>query len=154
MVEVNRGDAPLGADRFYTLVKGNFYDGARFFRVVPGFIVQFGIAGDPKVHKSRDIRFQDDPVKATNARGTLSFATAGPNTRTTQMFINLADNPRLDGMGFSAFGKVVTGMDVVDRIYSGDGEGPEQPRIEAEGNAYLEKAFPKLDFIKSAKIAN
>lgn len=154
VVEVNRGDAPLGADRFYTLVKGNFYDGARFFRVVPGFIVQFGIAGDPKVHKSRDIRFQDDPVKATNARGTLSFATAGPNTRTTQMFINLADNPRLDGMGFSAFGKVVTGMDVVDRIYSGDGEGPEQPRIEAEGNAYLEKAFPKLDFIKSAKIAN
>ena len=153
-VEVNRTDAPLGADRFYNLVTSHFYDGARFFRVVPGFVVQFGIAGDPKVNKSQDIKFQDDPVKTTNKKGTLSFATAGPNTRTTQMFINLADNPRLDGMGFAAFGKVVSGMDVVDQIYSGYGEAPEQPRIEAEGNAYLEPAFPKLDFIKTAKIAN
>lgn len=153
VVEANRADAPLGVDRFYALVKDKFFDGARFFRVVPGFVVQFGIAADPKATKKWDVKFQDDPVKVSNTRGTLTFATAGPNTRTTQLFINLGDNQRLDRDGFSTFGKVVSGMDIVDKIYSGDAEGPEQPRIEQEGNAYLEKAFPKLDYVRTARLA-
>ena len=154
VVEVTRSLAPHGADRFYTLVKNGYFDGARFFRVVPGFVVQFGMAADPKVNKVWDTPIQDDPVKVVNERGTLVFAaTSQPNSRTTQMFINLVDNPRLDGMGFSPFAKVVSGMEAVDAINSEYREMPDQGRIGEEGNTYLEKEFPNLDFIKTAKIA-
>jgi peptidyl-prolyl cis-trans isomerase A (cyclophilin A) len=159
VIEVHRDWAPLGADRFYTLLKSGYFDGARFFRVLPGFMAQFGIAGDPKVTaKWKDANLQDDPVKQSNTRGMLSFATAGPNTRTTQMFINTADNSRLDGQGFSPIGRVVEGMDVVDHFYSGYGEGapegrgPAQPLVEEQGNEYLEKNFPQLDSIKKATV--
>ncbi len=159
VVEVHRDWAPLGADRFYNLVKNGFFNNARFFRVISGFMVQFGINADPKVSAVwRDANINDDPVKQSNTRGMITFATRGPNTRTTQMFINYADNNRLDGMGFAPFGQVVSGMNVVDALYSGYGEGaprgagPEQGRIQSEGNAYLTKEFPKLDYIKSATI--
>lgn len=153
VVEVTKADAPLGADRFYTLVRNKYFDGARFFRVVPGFVVQFGIAADPNLTKTWDVKLKDDPVKGTNARGTISFATSGADTRSTQLFINLGDNQRLDAQGFSPFGKVVSGMQAVDQIYSAYGDQPQQPRIEQEGNAYLEKDFPNLDYIKTARIA-
>lgn len=156
---VTRDWSPLGADRFYTLVKTGFYDGARFFRVLPGFVVQFGIAADPAVTaKWRDANLADEPVKQSNKRGTITYAKGGPNTRTTQVFINLADNARLDSDGFSAFGAVNQGMEVVDQFYSGYGEGapngtgPAQNRAEADGNAYLIREFPKLDYIKKATI--
>ena len=160
VVEVHRDWAPRGADRFYNLVKNGFYDNARFFRVIEGFMVQFGINGDPNVAGAwRDADIKDDPVKQSNERGTITFATAGPNTRTTQVFINFGDNAGLDGQGFSPFGKIVSGMEVVDSLYGGYGEGapngngPDQGRIQSQGNAYLEQDFPKLDFIKSATIA-
>ena len=159
VIEVNRDWAPRGADRFYNLVKNGFFDNARFFRVIEGFMVQFGINGDPAIASVwRDADIKDDPVKQSNARGTITFATAGPNTRTTQVFINFADNAPLDGQGFSPFGKVVSGMEVVDSLYGGYGEGapngngPDQGRLQQQGNAYLEKDFPKLDFIKTATI--
>jgi peptidyl-prolyl cis-trans isomerase A (cyclophilin A) len=159
-VEVTRSLAPNGADRFYNLVRSGYFTDIEFFRVVSGFMCQFGIHGDPKVAAAwRTANIPDDPVKGSNARGAITFATAGPNTRTTQLFINLVDNARLDGMGFSPFGKVIDGMDVVDKIFSGYGEGaprgagPDQGRIQQEGNAYLKKDFPKLDYIKSAAIA-
>ena len=159
VVEVTRAWSPRGADRFYNLVKYHFFDGAAFFRVLPGFVAQFGISPRPDVaHVWEDAKILDDPVTQTNARGTLTFATAGPNTRTTQLFINLADNTNLDSMGFSPFGKVVSGMDVVDKFYSEYGEGapngngPDQGRIQHEGKAYLEKSFPLLDTIKIAVI--
>ena len=159
VVEVYRGWAPNGADRFYNLVKNGFFDDARFFRVLEGFMAQFGINGDPKISAVwRDANIQDDPVKQSNVRGNLSFATAGPNTRTTQVFINFGDNAGLDGQGFSPFGKVVSGMEVVDSLYNGYGEGapggqgPNQGQVQMQGNAYLEKAFPKLDYIKKATI--
>ena len=151
-VDVTRVSAPLGVDRFYNLVKAKYFDGARFFRVVPGFVVQFGLAADPKLTAAWDVQFPDDPVLVSNKRGTLTFATAGPDTRTTQLFINLGNNERLDAQHFSAFGRVVEGMDVVDQIYSGDGQNPKQDRIESEGNAYLQKEFPNLDYIKTATI--
>jgi peptidyl-prolyl cis-trans isomerase A (cyclophilin A) len=152
-IEVNRADAPVGADRFYTLVKNHYFDGARFFRVVPGFVVQFGLAGDPAVIKKWDVPIQDETPKTSNVRGTLTFAASSmPNSRTTQMFINLGDNPRLDGLGFAPIGKVVGGMENADQIYSGDGENPQQDQIQAQGNAYLAKEFPNLDYIKSARI--
>lgn len=153
VVRVTRDWAPRGADRFYSLVKNGFFDGCRFFRVVPGFMVQFGIHGDPKVSKAwLNAKINDDPVKETNGRGTISFATSGPHSRTTQVFINFADNGRLDGMGFSAFGRVIEGMDVVDHIYAAYKERPNQSMIQAQGNAYLNAAFPKLDFIKKATV--
>ncbi len=153
VIEVTRENAPNGADRFYNLVKAKYFDGARFFRVVPGFMVQFGLAADPAVSKAWDVPIPDDPVKVSNVRGTVTFAaTSAPNSRTTQLFINYADNSRLDGMRFAPFGKVVSGMENVDQIYSGDGENPIQGRIESEGNAYLEKEFPNLDYIKTARI--
>ena len=159
VLTVNRQWAPIGADRFYTLVKSGFYDGARFFRVLPGFVVQFGIAADPAVTaKWRDTNLRDDPVTQTNRRGTITYATGGPNTRTTQVFINVADNARLDSDGFAPFGEVTQGMDVVSQLYSGYGEGapggagPAQDRAEAEGNAYFVREFPKLDYIKKATI--
>jgi len=159
VIEVNRDWAPNGADRFYNLVKNGFYDNARFFRVLEGFMVQFGINGDPDIAGAwRQADIKDDPVKQSNQRGTVTFATGGPDTRTTQVFINFADNAPLDGQGFSPFGKVVAGMDVVDALYGGygegppDGTGPDQGRLQQEGNAYLQTAFPKLDFIKTATI--
>jgi len=159
VVEVTRAWAPLGADRFYNLVKNHFFDGAAFFRVLPGFVAQFGLSARPEVSRAwANAKIQDDPVTQSNLTGYLTFATAGPNTRTTQLFINLADNRNLDDMGFAPFGKVVEGMDVVRQFYSGYGEGapggrgPDQGRITNEGKAYLDKEFPQLDSIKVAMI--
>jgi cyclophilin family peptidyl-prolyl cis-trans isomerase len=156
MVQVTRQWSPQGADRFYNLARGHFYDNTAFFRVVPGFVVQFGIAEKPAVSAAwKHTEIQDDPVLQTNKRGYLSFATAGPNTRTTQVFINLKDNPRLDGMGFSPFAVVEgNGMNVVEMMYEGYGDnaGPEQDKIETQGTPYLKKGWPKLDYIKSASI--
>jgi peptidyl-prolyl cis-trans isomerase A (cyclophilin A) len=158
-VEVTRSLAPNGADRFYNLVRSGYFKDIEFFRVIPGFMCQFGIHGDPNVAAAwREARISDDPVKAGNLRGAISFATGGPNTRTTQLFINYADNSRLDGMGFSPFGKVTAGMEVVDKINgeygesSPHGKGPDQGRVQEQGNAYLKKDFPNLDYIKSATI--
>ena len=152
-VQVTRAWAPVGADRFYNLVKNGFFDGTRFFRVVPGFVVQFGLSGDPAISARWHLAsIPDDPVQQHNTRGTITFATAGPNTRNTQLFINYADNLNLDGMGFSPFGNVVDGMGVVDRIYAGYGERPDQGLIEGRGTAYLASQFPKLDSIAKATI--
>jgi peptidyl-prolyl cis-trans isomerase A (cyclophilin A) len=160
VIEVTRAWAPNGADRFYNLVKNGFYDDVRFFRVIPNFMAQFGIHGTPSVAAAwRNAQIKDDPVKESNRRGYVTFATAGPNTRTTQLFINFGDNGALDKQGFAPFGRVTSGMDIVDKIYSGYGEGaprgkgPEQGRVQSEGNAYLTKDFPRLDYIKSATIA-
>lgn len=154
VVEVHREWAPLGADRFYTLVNGKFFDNARFFRVIPGFMAQFGLNASPAVNaKWKEDSIQDDPVTQNNTRGMVTFATAGANTRTTQLFINFGDNSRLDAQGFAPFGKVISGMEVVDRINAEYGEQPDQGRIQTEANAYLEKEFPRLDYIKTARIA-
>ena len=158
-VEVTRDWAPRGADRFYELIQARLYDNCRFFRVVPRFVVQFGINGDPSVSRLwTQMRIPDDPVLQSNRKGTLSYAKSGPATRTTQVFINLADNARLDSMGFAPFGKVASGMEVIEGLYKlyGDappaGVGPLQDRIQLEGNAYLERYFPRLDFVKTARI--
>jgi peptidyl-prolyl cis-trans isomerase A (cyclophilin A) len=158
VIKVTRDWAPLGADRFYNLARNGFYDDCRFFRVIAGFMAQFGIHGDPAISaKWKAARIKDDPVKEGNKRGRVSFAMAGPNSRTTQLFINFKDNDWLDGSGFAAFGEVTEGMDVVDKLYSGYGEGeptgkgPSQPRIQAEGTKYLEE-FKRLDILKSARI--
>ena len=160
-IEVTRSLATNGADRFYNLVRSGYFTDVAFFRVIPGFMCQFGIHGDPRVSaKWREATIPDDPVKGSNTRGTITFATAGPNTRTTQLFINYGDNSRLDGDGFAPFGKVSAGMDVVDKINGEYGEGapggrgPDQGRIQMEGNAYLKKDFPNLDYIKSATIVS
>jgi peptidyl-prolyl cis-trans isomerase A (cyclophilin A) len=154
IVEVHRDWAPQGVDRFYQLVQSGFFTEARFFRVVPDFVVQFGINKDPEVQaKWRTANIPDDPVKQSNQRGYLVFATAGPNTRTTQLFINLRDNSSsLDPQGFAPFGKVSDGMDVVDHLFSGYGETPQQPLIQSQGNQYLQSQFPNLDYIRTAKV--
>jgi len=159
VIEVHRDWAPNGADRFYNLVKNGFYNDARFFRVIEGFMVQFGISGNPDLSGVwREARIPDDQVKQSNTRGMVSFATAGPGTRTTQVFINFGDNAGLDGQGFSPFGQIVSGMDVVDAFFNGYGEGaprgqgPDQGRLQAQGNAYLITDFPKLDYVKKATI--
>jgi peptidyl-prolyl cis-trans isomerase A (cyclophilin A) len=153
-VEVERAWAPLGADRFYNLARTGYYNDVYFFRVIDGFMAQFGIHGDPRVNEAwTDERISDDPVRESNRRGMMTFATAGPNTRTTQLFINFGDNTQLDGMGFAPIGHVVEGMETVDSLYGGYGEGapsgrgPNQQRIREEGNAYLESDFPELDRI-------
>ncbi len=158
-VTVTRAWAPIGADRFYSLVKHHFYDNASFFRVLPGFVVQFGISAYPPVSAAwKDADIKDDPVTQSNLRGYLVFATAGPNTRTTQVFVNLVDNKRLDSMGFAAFGQVTEGMNVVETMYEGYGEGapqgagPDQDEMEKKGKPYLDKGWPKLDFIKTTTL--
>lgn len=159
IVEVERAWAPQGADRFYNLVRHGYYDGVRFFRVLPGFVVQFGIHGEPELATAwKSARMPDDSVSQSNQRGTITFATAGPDTRTVQVFINLADNARLDAMGFAPFGRVTGGMDAVDRFYSGYGEGaprgrgPDQGRMEEEGEEYLARDFPEMDRVIRARI--
>jgi peptidyl-prolyl cis-trans isomerase A (cyclophilin A) len=158
-VKVTRAWAPNGADRFYNLVSHHFYDGAAFFRVLPGFMAQFGLSAYPEVSKVwENANIKDDPIVQSNHRGFLSFATAGPNTRTTQVFINYGNNEALDKSGFSAFAVVSDGMEVVDKLYNGygegapDGHGPAQDLIGSRGRAYLEKSFPKLDSIRSATL--
>jgi peptidyl-prolyl cis-trans isomerase A (cyclophilin A) len=153
VVQVNRAWAPNGADRFYNLVKNGFYDDTRFFRVVPDFMVQFGINGDPAIQKNwANANIPDDPGKQSNKKGYVTFATRGPNTRTSQVFINLKANAFLDPQGFSPFGEVISGMDVVEKITSQYGEKPNQTMVQSSGNAYLNKEFPKLDFTKKATI--
>jgi peptidyl-prolyl cis-trans isomerase A (cyclophilin A) len=159
VIDITRGWAPHGSDRFHLLVKRNFYDQNRFFRVIPNFVVQFGIHALPEEHaKWAEAMIPDDVRVQSNKRGTVTFAMRGPNTRTTQIFINLADNPALDQQGFSPFGRVVEGMDKVDQLYDGYGEGapngngPAQQLITARGNAYLLESFPKLDFIQRATV--
>ena len=160
VVTVTREWAPLGADRFYNLVKNGYYDDVRFFRAIPNFMVQFGINGDPALNAAwRNARIGVDPVKQSNRRGYITYAMGGsPDTRTTQVFINFRDNTGLDAQGFAPFGQVTTGMDIVDKLFQGYGEGapggdgPDQGRIQTEGNAYLKKDFAKLDFVKKATI--
>jgi peptidyl-prolyl cis-trans isomerase A (cyclophilin A) len=161
VIEVTRKWAPKGADRFYSMVQAGFFTEVRFFRVIANFMAQFGIHGDPKVATAwRGARITDDPVVESNKRGYVTFATAGPNTRTTQLFINFRDNVQLDRMGFAPIGKVISGMEIVDAIHSGYGEGaprgrgPMQGRLQGEGNTYLKKDFPNLDYIKSATVLN
>ena len=159
VVTVTRAWAPLGADRFYNLVKHHFFDNASFFRVLPNFMAQFGISAYPAVNKVWEpATIKDDPVTQHNVRGYVSFATAGANTRTTQVFINFGDNSRLDHDGFAPFGQVTDGMKVVDMFYDQYGEGapsgggPDQDQIQKQGKPYLDKGWPKLDYIKTATI--
>lgn len=159
-LQVSRALSPNGVDRFYNLVKAGYFTDIAFFRVIPGFMGQFGIHGDPVISAAwRGANIQDDTVKGSNVRGAITFAKTGaPNSRSTQFFINLVDNPNLDAMGFSPFGKVVDGMDVVDKLNGEYGEGaprgrgPDQGRVQAEGNKYLKAEFPRLDYLKSASI--
>ncbi len=158
-VKVHRDWSPRGSDRLYYLFKAHYYDGVRFFRTVDHFVTQFGINGNTAVNGAwHDRKIADDPVARSNVRGTLTFATGGPNTRTTQLFINYRDNSRLDRSGFAVMGQVVIGMPVVDSLYKGygegapRGEGPSQERIGKEGNAYLIRDFPKLDYIITARV--
>lgn len=160
VIEVHRDWSPLGADRFYNLVKNGFFTDVSFYRVLQGSLVQFGAAPDPKVAAAWSTApIQDDPVKQTNTRGRVSFAMGGPNTRTTQLFINLKNNSPYDGMGFAPIGEVVEGIEVVDSFYAGygdmaeqGGQGPSQQQVALEGKAYLDKNFPNLDRIVSATV--
>ena len=155
VIRVHREWAPRGADRFYNLVRHGFYDDQRFFRVLPGFVAQWGIPGDPALSRVwRTATIDDDPVEHSNSRGTVVFATSGPDSRTTQLFVNLADNRRLDAMGFAPFGEVIEGLPVVESLYSryGEAASQQQQRIQREGNAFLDEAFPELDQIETAAI--
>lgn len=153
VIQVNRKLAPNGADRFYRLIKADYYKHAKFFRIVPGFVVQFGMAADPELtNKWKQRQIPDDPVVGSNTAGTVTFAKSGPNSRTTQIFINLADNKRLDSMTFAPFGKVIEGMEVVKNLNDEYGEQPKQRLIGQQGNAYLNENFPNLDGIQSATI--
>lgn len=156
---IHRDWAPHGADHFYELVKMGFYDDNRFFRAVRGFVVQFGMNGDPQVNGDwSDITIPDDPPKMSNKTGTITFANSGPDTRATQVFINLADNTRLDSMDFLPFGEVIEGMENVERLYTGygdgppNGDGPDQSDIAATGNAFLDHHFPELDRLEKATV--
>lgn len=160
-LKVHRDWSPRGSDRIYWLVSNRFYDGVRFFRAVPNFVVQFGMHGDTAVNAVwRGLRFPDDTVKRGNVRGTLSFATGGANSRTTQVFTNLKDNQRLDALGFSVVAQVVNGMSVVDSLYQGYGDGPprgkgpSQEAIAKAGEAYLAREFPKLDRVITARVVH
>jgi peptidyl-prolyl cis-trans isomerase A (cyclophilin A) len=159
VIEVTRAWAPRGADRFYNLVNSGYFSEARFFRVLPGFMAQVGINADPRVSSAwRAAPIQDDPVTQSNTRGMVTFATAGPNTRTTQIFINFDDNSALDRQGFAPFGRVISGMEAADKLFSGYGEGaprgpgPDQQLAQFQGNVYLNRAFPNLDYIRTATI--
>lgn len=153
VVAITRAWAPKGADRFRELVQSGFFVEQRFFRVIPGFVAQFGLNDKPALNAQWEAKpIEDDPVAQSNTRGAIVFATKGPNTRSNQMFINLVDNARLDSMGFAPIGRVVQGMEVVDSIYAGYGDQPDQTMIGSLGNSYLNRMFPKLDYIKSAKI--
>ena len=154
VITVHRAWAPLGADRFFNLVKNGFFDETRFFRVVPNFMVQFGINGDPAVASAwMPARLKDDPASGhSNKKGLVTFATSGPNSRTTQVFVNFKDNGFLDSQGFTPFGEVTTGMDVVEKITDQYGEKPNQGSIQSQGNTYLKASFPKLDYVKKATI--
>jgi peptidyl-prolyl cis-trans isomerase A (cyclophilin A) len=149
---IHRDWAPLGAQRFHELVTAGFYDECRFFRVVPNFMVQFGISGTPSVQEEWNRNIPDDPVKESNKRGYLTFATSGANTRTSQVFINFVDNTSLDSQGFAPFGEVIEGMEAVDSIHSGYGEQPDQGQITGRGNEYLNASFPDLDYVTKATI--
>jgi peptidyl-prolyl cis-trans isomerase A (cyclophilin A) len=153
VIRVHRGWAPLGADRFYNLVRAGFFTDAAFFRVIPGFMAQFGISAKPDVAAAwKNANLPDDRVVESNLRGRITFATAGPNTRTTQLFINYGNNAGLDAQGFAPFGEVIEGMDIVDKINPEYREQPDQGRIQAQGKAYLDRSFPRLDRIVSAVI--
>lgn len=159
VVRAYRAWAPHGVDRFHYLVTNHYYDGTKFFRNIDDFMVQFGIHGEPKVNSTwQNLNIPDDPVKQSNTEGMITYATGGPNTRTVQLFINKANNANLDGMGFAPFGRVVSGMDVVMKLFSGYGEGaprgggPEQGRLQREGNRYLNMYFPQLDSIITARV--
>ena len=160
VIAVTRALAPRGADRFYRLVRAGYFDDSRFFRVVPGFIAQFGIPGDPAITQVwKDRRMPDDSARASNVRGAIAYAMTGPNTRTTQLFISLVDNSRIDVQGFAPIGRVVSGMEVVDRLYGGYGEtagggmrAGRQDRMLLEGNRHLDRDFPKLDRILRARV--
>jgi peptidyl-prolyl cis-trans isomerase A (cyclophilin A) len=159
VVEVARAWAPRGADRFHELLRMRYFDEGRFFRILPGFIAQFGIHKDFDVHATwRELVIADDPPREKNLRGTLAFAQSGPNTRATEVFINLKDNPELDDQGFTPFAKIVEGVETIDALYSGYGElgpkgkGPDAGRAESEANEYIVPRFPKLDYIKRARI--
>ncbi|HVO97441.1 MAG TPA: peptidylprolyl isomerase [Bryobacteraceae bacterium] len=153
IVQVTRAWAPLGADRFYNLVRAGYYNGVPFFRVIPGFMAQFGISADPKVNAVwMNANLKDDPVTQSNKRGLITFATAGPNTRTTQVFINYANNAGLDAQGFAPFGEVIEGMDVVEKFYSGYGGNPDQGSLMQLGKPWIEKHMPKVDSVKVATI--
>lgn len=161
VIRVTRAWAPQGADRFYNLVRNHFYEEASFFRVLSGFVVQFGLHANPEISRVwQTANIKDDPVKQSNRPGFITFATAGPNTRTTQVFVNLGNNAQLDSMGFAPFGEVTKGMEVVKQLYSGYGEGapsgrgPDQGSVSSLGKPYLDKNFPKLDSIKTVTITS
>ena len=161
VVEINQDNAPIGARRFYELCRDGFFDDARFFRVLRKFVAQFGINKDPEVTRLWNMKAPliDDTPKLKNVRGTIAFATSGPNSRRTQVFINLADNPALDGQGFAPIGRIVEGLPVVDELYAkyGDiaqtgGGGPDTRLIEAQGNTYLVRLFGTLDYIRRTTV--
>ena len=159
VIEVPRAWAPHGADHFFELVKARYYDGDRFYRVVPHFVVQFGINADPQVSRLwSSLRIPEDPVKQKNRKGTLTFASSGPGARTTQVFVNMRDNLSLDRQGFSPFGRVVQGMDVIEKLYGGyvdmppRGSGPDGVKVEADGKTYVDTRFPRREYIKTATV--